>query len=142
MQYPYAAVRSLATYTPGRYLVAVDGVEREYSAATVVVANSAYYGKGMKIAPAASVTDGILDVVVIEAASKLELLRSLPTVYDGEHIHRPEVTVMTGRRVEIRGTGRRPIPVGGDGEPLGVLPGPTDAPAVVEIQPAAVTVLC
>ena len=56
VQYPYAAVRSLVTYTPGRYLVAVDGVEREYSAATVVVANSAYYGKGMKIAPAASVT--------------------------------------------------------------------------------------
>ena len=142
LQYPYAAVRSLATYTPGRYRVSVDGVEHEYSAATVVVANSAYYGKGMKIAPAASVTDGILDVVVIEAASKLELLRSLPTVYDGEHIHRPEVTVMTGTRVEIRAGSRRPVPVGGDGEPLGVLPGLLDPPAVVEVQPGALAVLC
>ena len=71
LQYPYAAVRSLATYQPGRYRVAVDGVEHEYDAATVVVANSAYYGKGMKIAPEASVSDGVLDVVVIEAASKL-----------------------------------------------------------------------
>ena len=52
LQYPYAAVRSLATYQPGRYRVSVDGAEHEYSAATVVVANSAYYGKGMKIAPA------------------------------------------------------------------------------------------
>ena len=51
LQYPYAAVRSLATYQPGRYRVSVDGAEQEYSAATVVVANSAYYGKGMKIAP-------------------------------------------------------------------------------------------
>ena len=43
-------------------------IEREYDAATVVVANSAYYGKGMQIAPPASVEDGLLDVVVIEAA--------------------------------------------------------------------------
>ena len=70
LQYPYAAVRSLATYQPGRYRVSVDGAEQEFSAATVVVANSAYYGKGMKIAPAASVADGVLDVVVIEAASQ------------------------------------------------------------------------
>lgn len=141
LQYPYAALRSLATYQPGRYRVSVDGDEREYTAATVVVANSAYYGNGMKIAPAASLDDGVLDVVVIEAASKLELMRSLPTVYDGEHVGRPEVTVLTGRRVEIRGTARQPIPVGGDGEPLGVLPGLTDPPATVEILPGALSII-
>ncbi|MGZ6752097.1 MAG: diacylglycerol/lipid kinase family protein [Nocardioides sp.] len=141
LQYPYAAVRSLATYQPGRYRVSVDGVTREYAAATVVVANSAYYGKGMKIAPAASVSDGVLDVVVIEAASKLELMRSLPTVYDGAHVDRPEVTVLTGRRVEIQGRARTPIPVGGDGEPLGHLPGLADDPALVEVRPGALAVL-
>ena len=123
LQYPYAAVRSLATYQPGRYRLSVDGVEREYAAATVVVANSAYYGKGMKIAPAAVIDDGVLDVVVIEAASRLELLRALPTVYDGAHVDRPEVTVLTGKRVELHGDARHPIPLGGDGEPLGALPG-------------------
>lgn len=142
LQYPYAALRSLATYQPGRFRVSVDGDEREYSAATVVVANSAYYGKGMKIAPAASLDDGLLDVVVIEAASRLELMRALPTVYDGEHVSRPEVSVFTGRRVEIRGNARHGIPVGGDGEPLGVLPGLTDTPAVVEIRPGALNIIC
>jgi diacylglycerol kinase (ATP) len=142
LQYPYAAVRSLATYQPGRYRVSVDGAEEEYSAATVVVANSAYYGKGMKIAPAAAVDDGLLDVVVIEAASKVELVRSLPTVYDGAHVERPEVTVLSGRRVEVRGRARTPIPVGGDGEPLGFLPGLTDEPAVAEIQPGALPIIC
>ena len=43
MQYPYAALRALATYSPARFLVSVDGVERSYAAANVVVANSAYY---------------------------------------------------------------------------------------------------
>jgi YegS/Rv2252/BmrU family lipid kinase len=146
LQYQYAALRALATYRPGRYVVSVDGEAREYDAATVVVANSAYYGKGMQIAPPASVEDGVLDVIVIEAASRLALMRSLPQVYDGAHVHPDEVTVLSGRRVEVTGTLRRsggtPIPAGGDGEPLGPLPALGSAPAVVEVVPGALAVIC
>lgn len=141
VQYPYAALRSLAGYRPGRYRVVVDGVPREYDAATVVVANSAYYGKGMRIAPDAQIDDGVLDVVVIEAASRPALMRALPTVYDGSHVTRPDVHVTRGRRVELQGDSAAPIPVGGDGEPLGLLPRRADAPLVVEVQPAALTVV-
>lgn len=141
LQYPYAALRSLATYQPGDYRVSVDGAERSYAAATVVVANSAYYGSGMQIAPSASVDDGILDVVIIEAAGRLALMRSLPKVYDGAHVHLDEVTVLSGQRVEVRGTSRSGIPVGGDGEPLGTLPRLDAAPAVVEVVPGALAVL-
>ncbi len=140
-QYPYAALRSLATYRPARYVVSIDGVERTYDAATVVVANSAYYGSGMKIAPAAAVSDGLLDIVVIEAASRLALMRSLPKVYDGAHIELAEVTVLSGKRVELRAASARPVPVGGDGEPLGQLPALADEPAVVEVQPGALAVI-
>ena len=141
LQYPYAALRSLATYSPADFLVSVDGVEGEYAAASVVVANSAYYGSGMKIAPAAEVSDGVLDIVVIEAASKLALMRSLPKVYDGGHVDLPEVTVLTGTRVELRADSSRPVPVGGDGEPLGQLPPRSGQAAVVEVQPGALSVI-
>ncbi|HTW16069.1 MAG TPA: diacylglycerol kinase family protein [Nocardioides sp.] len=141
LQYPSAAVRSLATYQPGRFEVSVDGAAHRFSAATVVVANSAYYGQGMKIAPAAAVDDGLLDVVVIEAASRLALVRSLPKVYDGGHVALPEVTVLSGRRVELRGTSRGGVPVGADGEPLGDLPTLDQPPAIVEILPAALPVI-
>jgi len=141
VQYPYAALRSLATYAPARYRLCVDGVDHEYAAATVVVANSAYYGQGMRIAPAARLDDGLLDVVVIEAASRPALMRALPSVYDGSHVERDEVHVLTGRRVEVRATGRRPVPVGGDGEPLGSLPGLDGEPAVAAVRPGALTVV-
>ncbi len=140
-QYPYAALRSLATYRPAHYRLCVDGVEQEYAAANVVVANSAYYGSGMKIAPAAEVADGLLDVVVIEAASRLALMRALPKVYDGGHVALPEVTVLTGRRVELSADASRPVPVGGDGEPLGQLPALEDEPAVVEVRAGALAVI-
>lgn len=141
IQYPYAALRALATYKPGSFVVDVDGDERRFEAASVVVANSGYYGKGMKIAPAAKVDDGLLDVVVIEAASRLELMRSLPKVYDGGHVDLPEVTVLTGTRVELRADAARPVPVGGDGEPLGSLPPLSGEPAVVEVLPGALSVI-
>jgi YegS/Rv2252/BmrU family lipid kinase len=139
VQYPWAAVRSLATYRAGRYRVTVDGVTTEHDAATVVVANSGYYGKGMHVAPAARVDDGLLDVIVIGAASRWSLIRAMPRVYDGRHVDADEVTVLTGRRVEL--SGHAGIPVGGDGEPLGGLPGPDRPPAVAEVRPGVLAVL-
>lgn len=141
LQYPYAALRAIAGYRPADFRVVVDGEARDYAAANVVVANSGYYGKGMKIAPDATVDDGVLDVVVIEAAHKLALMRALPKVYDGEHVHLPQVTVLRGTRVEVAADARVPVPVGGDGEPLGVLPARAGEPAVVEVLPAALSVV-
>ena len=141
VQYPYAALRALATYRPARFRVVVDGRVGEYDAATVVVANSRYYGKGMAIAPAARLDDGLLDVVVIEAASKRELIRSFPKVYDGRHVDLPEVTVLTGARVEISADARWPVPVGADGEPLGPLPSLASPPAEISVLPGALAVL-
>jgi diacylglycerol kinase family enzyme len=68
-------------------------------------------------------------------------MRSLPEVYDGAHIDLAEVTVLSGKRVELRASSSRPVPVGGDGEPLGQLPGLGDDPAVVEVQPRTLAVI-
>ena len=141
LQYPYAALRAMAAYKPARFVVSVDGAEHRFAASNVVVANSGYYGKGMKVAPAAVLDDGLLDIVVIEASSKLSLMRSLPKVYDGKHVDLPQVTVLTGTRVELRADASRPVPVGGDGEPLGALPPQSGQPAVVEVLPGALSVI-
>lgn len=143
LQYPVAAVRALATYRPVDCVLEVDGARSTHQAATVVVANSRYYGKGMAIAPTASVSDGLLDVVVIEAAGRLDLIRSLPKVYDGGHVALDEVTVLTGRRVALSGTdaGGAAVPVGADGEALGPLPATGAEPMTVELLPEALRIL-
>lgn len=143
LQYPVAAVRALATYRPVHCVLEVDGVRSEHQAATVVVANSRYYGKGMAIAPDASVSDGLLDVIVIEAAGRLDLIRALPKVYDGQHVALDEVKVLTGHRVTLSGTyrGGGAVPVGADGEALGALPGDPAAPLVVALVAGAVRIL-
>ncbi len=142
LQYPVAAVRALATYRPMECVLDVDGATSRHVAATVVVANSRYYGKGMAIAPAASVSDGLLDVIVIEAAGRLDLIRALPKVYDGGHVDLDEVKVLTGRRVTLSGThaGGGTVPVGADGEALGPLP-VAGAPLTVELLPEALRII-
>lgn len=135
LQYPLAAVRALSTYRPARVRVSVDGASSEHDAALVVVANSAFYGAGMRIAPDASVTDGLLDVVVVPGESRTALLRALPSVYDGSHVQRPEVTVLRGRAVRL--SAASPVACGADGEPL-----PPLSSLEARVVPGALTVLC
>ncbi|MGZ4597312.1 MAG: diacylglycerol/lipid kinase family protein [Actinomycetes bacterium] len=131
--YQYAAVRALATYEPCTYRIEVDGTFHEHRAATVVVANSGYYGNGMHIAPTASVEDGLLDVVVVRAASRLQLIRWLPKLYDGSHVELDEVLVLTGRSVAISSDSQ--ATAYGDGELLARLP------VTATLRPAALQVL-
>jgi YegS/Rv2252/BmrU family lipid kinase len=79
-----------------------------------VAANGPYFGGGMKIAPGADVTDGLLDLVVLGDLGRLELLRWLPSVYRGAHLASPKVTLSRARRVTIRPA--RALPVHVDGE--------------------------
>ncbi len=140
VQYPYAAVRALLTYRPSELVVTVDGVEHRHRAYTVVVANSGYYGKGMHIAPAADLRDGLLEVVVLPVGSRWArwgMVRRLPRVYDGSHVELPEVVVLRGAEVRVEAGG----PAGGcpvaygDGELLGPLP------RTARVDPGALRVL-
>ncbi len=140
-QYPLGGLWALATYSPGRFRVEVDGVADHYAAATVVVANSAFYGKGMKIAPGAVVDDGLAEVVIVEAASRWALMRAMPSLYDGSHVTRDEVTVLRGKRITVAADSPVPVEVGGDGEPLGFLPGLDAEPRVIEVAPGALRIL-
>lgn len=136
LQYPVSAVRGLAGFKASAYTVTVDDTEHRFDAATVVVANSAYYGSGMVIAPPASVDDGALDVVVIEAAGRIDMIRSFPKVYDGRHVDLDQVHLFRGSRVRVTATPE--VSLGGDGEPLGQL-GPDGVE--VDVLPGAVSIL-
>ncbi|HJR89421.1 MAG TPA: diacylglycerol kinase family protein [Aeromicrobium sp.] len=139
MQYKLAALAAIAGYRSSFFSVRVDGKSLELTGSSVVVANSAYYGSGMKIAPGASVDDGLLDVIAIAAPTRRSLLKSLPKVYDGSHVELPEVHVVRGTRVEL--TAEPDVPFAGDGEPLGRAPLPGQAPVVIEVMPASLTLL-
>jgi diacylglycerol kinase (ATP) len=104
----------------------------DHVALIAAVANSPYYGAGMKICPDASLRDGQLDVCVVGNLSRVELLRELPGIYDGKHVKNPKITFYRSRSVLIEGD--EPTRVHLEGEPWGTLP------IRVEAVPAAIRV--
>ncbi|MPZ70667.1 MAG: YegS/Rv2252/BmrU family lipid kinase [Actinobacteria bacterium] len=101
--------------------VVVDLVDKKYEGPmnNMVVANGQFFGGGMKIAPKAAPTDGLLDIQV-EHARKRESVAILPKVYKGQHLPHPDI--LEAKRVRCSITADRPLPVEADGELLGETP--------------------
>lgn len=135
--YPYAVLRTLASFKPPAITVRYDGGLFEGKAMFVVAANLPRFGGGMRIAPDADVADGRLDLVIVREIPKTTLLRVFPKVYAGRHLGHPAVTLARTARVEI-GIDREMTMYGG-GEPL--LPITPGRPTLVEVVPGALAVV-
>ena len=116
LPYVLAVVEELVAHRPIPMTIQADGgAAWAAPLTTVIAANGAYYGGGMKIAPPADPGDGVLDLVAIGALSRAELLRWLPTVYRGAHLANPKIVLRHVRRATIAGPS--PISTHVDGEP-------------------------
>ena len=78
------------------------------------LANTPFYGGGMKIAPQAKLDDGQLDVCLVSAVNSFRLFCLFPTVYAGEHLSIPEVEYFKAPRMRIET--QHPLDVYADGE--------------------------
>ena len=109
----------------------LDGEPHEIEANLVAIANTPYFGGGMKIAPEAKVDDGQLDVIVIGPAPRAAFAAVLPMVFSGRHIKSRYVTSFRASQVELAG---HDIALRADGEAFGRLP------ATVTVRPSSLLV--
>ena len=131
LSYGYIALRELAAFSPLHYRLTIDGVEREVSAMLVAIANTGMFGGGMKVAPDADPTDGLLDITIIHEASRGKLLRLLPSMYSGAFVTDPVVERLRAKVVRFDGDG---LFVMGDGEELGEVPATVESvPGVLQL---------
>jgi YegS/Rv2252/BmrU family lipid kinase len=134
--YVYGALRALIAWRPAQFQVELDppGERIAVAAYTIGAANSRAYGGGMRAAPDALLDDGLLDVLALESVSKFAfLVKILPKVFSGRHMHEPGVRVWRAREVSV--SADRPFAMYADGDPIGELP------VRVRALPGAVTVL-
>jgi diacylglycerol kinase (ATP) len=119
--YLLAVVACIRTHVPADVEVTVDGgVPWRGAVTAAVIANGPHYGGGMRIAPAADPADGALDVVVVGALGRAELLRWLPALYRGTHLRHPRVWTVRARHVSIGA--RALVPTHLDGEVTAAAP--------------------
>jgi len=82
-----------------------DGEPVEARVALVAVANEKFFGSGMMIAPDAVPDDGLFDIVILRAASKLKLIFDIRLLYGGRHRNHPAITILRGRKVVVEPLG-------------------------------------
>jgi diacylglycerol kinase (ATP) len=78
--------------------------------------NSKFTGGTMMIAPKAEVNDGLIEFVRWGPIGRLGLIRNLPTLYDGTHIHHPLAERREAKRIDFHLDA--PVDVMVDGEVL------------------------
>ena len=111
-----SAIRNMKNYT---LELSVDDIPFfTGNSCMVVVANGKYFGGGMMIAPHADIQDGLLDIVLLEEFNRLELIRNLPRVYQGNHLSHPKVNIYRGRKVKLHFPEETALEM--DGEVVGI----------------------
>jgi len=131
-RYDVAVLAELARLRPRELTLVLDGESQTLPITMVAVGNTAWYGGGMRICPGADPADGLFDVTVVGAISRLELMRTKPRLTSGTHVDHPAVSVFRASRVELSSPG---VTTYADGEPVAPLP------AVAECVPGALSLL-
>lgn len=112
-----------------------DKDEKTLNTINFAVANSRFFGGGMKIAPDAKLNDGFLDIINIGDIKTLKILLNAYKLYGGSHVALKEVKSTVAKRVEVSAFDENEtIYIETDGE----LPG--KLPALYEIVPNALRV--
>lgn len=105
----------------------------EENLTTVLICNGQSTGGGMMVAPNAIVDDGLFDVVIVDALSRLEIFRHAPKIYRGTHLNLRQVSVPRAEVVSLTSAER--VPIVADGELIG------EAPATFCVLPRALRVM-
>ena len=119
-RYDLAILAELAKLKPGRLTVEDDDGRNELDATQIAVGNIPFYGGGIPVCPAADPADGLFDVTLLRRASRFDLVKMLPGLRTGNHVHHPLVT--TSRTTKIRIGEANGWVAYADGERIGPLP--------------------
>lgn len=131
--YGWGILRCLKSYRAQPLKLTADDQTFHGEVMLAAVGNSTSYGDGVKITPRARLDDGLLDVCIVPAMSKWELLRWVPGAYSGRHLAHPTILYFQARRITLRSTAR--LELFADGEFLNELP------ATIEVIPRALRVV-
>src|SRR5438128_6758197 len=100
------------SYAAEQYEIGIDGEHLSRRAVLIAIANASQYGNNARIAPIASLQDGLLDVVIVERRSIGAALR----LFTGTLDRAAGITMRRGNHIEIRRAAAGPAQL--DGEPI------------------------
>lgn len=116
LAYAITGVRKLTSLDSMKLEVSGAGDRIECEALIFAVGNARTTGGGNLLTPKASLTDGLLDVCIVESMPVTSLLPLLLKMRNGEHLGEDDVTYLQAPAITI--TSPCPVSVNVDGEPM------------------------
>jgi YegS/Rv2252/BmrU family lipid kinase len=121
--YVRCLISAMAEYRSRRVSIRVDDRDIPEGRYLIgAVANGRVFGKGMKVAPLASLDDGLFDAILVKSMSFLEFCLNGWKLINGSHLGHPKVSFIRGRSVEAAALEPAGILLELDGEQVGRLP--------------------
>jgi diacylglycerol kinase (ATP) len=133
LAYFQAILHCLRLYRPQPLVIQSEGFSYSGEVMFAVIGNGSLYGGGFKLTPHARVDDGLLDVCLVPAIPKLELLRWAPRAYQGKHLAHPRIAYFQTRQIALTSPAR--LELFGDGEFM------QELPATIEVAPRSLRVV-
>ena len=118
--YMLSLLKALIRYRSTRVRLSVDGFNLAETVFSLSSGIGRYSGAGMKQVPFALTDDGLFDVTIIRKIGKLNVVASLPRLYNGTILEHSRVIGVRGRDVSIQS--EPPMSLEVDGETLGISP--------------------
>ena len=112
--YLVSLMKNVATYRTQELALTVDGQREAGEFLLLAVANGAYYGGNLHIAPGALINDGLLTLVKVRKMPRLKMMAMFPLVKPGRHVGMREVSLHTCKEVALEYTGSRTINLDGN----------------------------
>ena len=92
IRYNIASLIGIATMKKKRLILSMDEEVVDEDALFFLALNTVYTGKGMKMAPDADFSDGLIDIIMFKSATKLQVVNIFLKLFSGKHIFDPRVT--------------------------------------------------
>lgn len=131
--YVMTGLQMLPVFRPPCVSIAMPGARLTARTTLVAICNGPYYGGGLKMAPHADMTDGLLDICVMEHLTAAEVFAMWSALYSGQHVRHPKVKIL--RAAEFRLESETPLQYHCDGDLAGY------TPCAVRVLPQALPVI-
>lgn len=117
--YTNLILREYASYKNNTYCLTIDGRTIKRSAWFIAVANGRQFGYNLSVAPKANLSDGLIDISIIDKIPLDHILITAPMAFMNLLDHSQHVETFRAKDILIEGNVHKWVNIDGEGENLG-----------------------
>ena len=117
--YTSLVLREYASYKSNNYRITVDGRTLSRKAWFIAIANGRQYGYNLSVAPKAQISDGLLDITILDKVPLDHIPITAPLAFMNLLDHSQHAEMFRAKEVYIEGNLNKWVNIDGEGENLG-----------------------